>query len=222
MLWRFRREIILLIFLGAGFALLRHGFHFPRPLFHKPVQPSSVQTIEGLVRENERLRSLLNLTNEKTYRKIIVCSVVGISPWVYPTEVTVNRGSTDGIEPGMSIISGKGSLIGRIVSVSEHSASGITLFHKDNKVSVLICSTGEIGILEGGSFPYLRVKFLPPNCRAAPGDIVETSNMTQLFPVHTRIGKLVRVSGSSKELTMQGFLRPSFYEESFEDVAVVK
>ena len=221
MLWKFRRGFILFLLLLVGLILLKLDFHFPRPSLRRAVESFPAQSPETLLKDNEHLRALLGLSRG-SYAKFVPCRIVGISPWVYPSVVTLDRGSLAGVEAGMSIVSGKGCLIGRVTEVTERSASGITLFHPENKVSVVISSTGELGILEGGSFPYLRVKFLPPNCRAVSGDDVRTSSMTQLFPLRIPVGRLVRVSGSANELAMQGFIQPYFYYDSFEDVAVVK
>ena len=223
MLWRFRREIILLFFLFMGFFFLHRKTFFN--VFgekHDVVSRINTFSIDDLLRENRRLVELLKLKDRYVPGKIVYARVIEISPWVFPSVIKLDKGLSSGVTDGMSIVSKNGFLIGRVTSAGQDFSSGITLFHPDNKVSITVSSTGELAILEGGSFPYLKIKFLPPECRAAPGDTIETSGFTQLFPSGITIGKIVRMSRSSYELSTEGYVKPFFYYDNFEEVCLVK
>jgi rod shape-determining protein MreC len=227
MLWRFRREIIFIIFLLVGVWFTRHHLTFTSSFFKKKIQEKVIQPdIENIISENERFRKLLNLKQEKIFSKVIYASVKTISPWVFPSTIVIDKGYADGVKENMAIISSNNSLIGRIVSVDRDTATGITLYHQDSRVSVLVSSTGELAVIEGVSisslYPYLKIKFLPPECRANAGDVVETSGFTKLFPSHIRVGKIIKIDSSTAEPVKHGIVLPFFINENFTAVALVE
>jgi len=76
MLWRFRREIIFIIFLLVGVWFTRHHLTFTSSFFKKKIQEKVIQPdIENIISENERFRKLLNLKQEKIFSKVIYASV---------------------------------------------------------------------------------------------------------------------------------------------------
>jgi len=226
-LWRFRREIIFIILIMLGAWLIRHSVSF-RMFFPKHTVSSGnfQQDVESIINENEQLKKLLGLKQSGSFTKIIYASVKTISPWVFPSSIVFDKGTEDGVKEGMSVISSSGSLIGRVISVNKNNSTGITLYHPDSKVSVMVLSTGELAVIEGVSvaslYPYLRIKFLPPECKASAGDIVETSGLTRLFPHHIRVGRIVKINNSSSEPITHGVVVPFFINENIKRVALVE
>lgn len=227
MLWRFRREILLIIFIFLGLWIIRHNISFNLVRFKKePQSQVYLSDIQGIISENENLKKLLNLKQNKNFSRVIYANVKTISPWVFPTLITIDKGFYDGIKENMAIISCNGSLIGRIVSVNKNYATGITLYNSANKISVIVRETGELGVMEGLStsplFPRLRIKFLPSECRACAGNTIETSGLTRLYPSGIRIGTIIEIEPSKTEPVAQGFVKPFFINENFRTVAVVE
>lgn len=227
MLWKFRREIIFLMFVIIGIFFIRHNlvfriFYSRHVSIEKVIQPS----LEELILENENLRKLMELKQRKNFSKVIYANAKSISPWVFPSQIIFDKGTTSGVKTGMAVISSDGSLIGRVVSVSEQTSTCITLYHPDNKVSVIVSKTGELAIIEGISlsslYPYLRIRFLPPECKASTGDIVETSGLTKLFPSSIRVGKILKISFSSTEPVAQGLIKPFFTNENITTAVFVE
>jgi len=227
MLWRFRREIIFFVFVIIGIFFVKHSalfkiFSSRNTSIEKAVQPS----VEDIILENESLRKMMGLKQEGSFSKVIYANTKSISPWVFPSQIVFDKGARDGVKIGMSVISGNGSLIGRVVSVEERSSSCITLYHPDNKVSVIVPRTGELAIVEGialsFSYPYLRIRFLPPQCKASEGDMVETSGLTKLFSSSIKVGTIVKISPSKSEPVVQGYIKPFFTNENIKTAILVE
>jgi len=182
--------------------------------------------VKSVIEENEKLRKLLNLKQSGRFSRIICASTITISPWVFPSVITIDKGTRDGIRENMAIVSYKGSLIGRITSVKENTSTGITLYHPDSKISVMVAETGELAVMEGFSMsvlsPHLRIKFLPTECMASAGDTVETSGLTKLYPSRIRIGKIIKIDSSRTEPVTHGIVEPFFTNENLRAVAVVE
>ncbi|HON05449.1 MAG TPA: rod shape-determining protein MreC [Candidatus Ratteibacteria bacterium] len=227
MLWRFRREIIFFVFVITGIFFIKHNavfkiFSSRNASIEKAIQPS----VEDIILENENLRKMMGLKQKRGFSKIIYANAKSISPWVFPSQIVFDKGAKDGVKIGMSVISGNGSLIGRVVSAEEQSSSCITLYHPDNKVSVIIPRTGELAIVEGislsVSYPYLRIRFLPPQCKASEGDTVETSGLTKLFSSSVKVGTIVKICPSKSEPVVQGFIKPFFTNENIKTAILVE
>ncbi len=223
MLWRLRREIILIFFILVGMLLLKHSPHFKFHYGRKASVPSAPSEVDNIILENERLRKILNL-KQKSQFNLIYANAITISPWVFPTIINIDKGLRDGIKENMAIISYNGSLVGRIVSVKENTSSGITIYHPDNKISVIVRETGELAVMEPSSFSlqYVRINFLPSECKACVGNTVETSGLTKFYPQGIKIGVIKKVYISKAEPVAYALVKPLFINEDIRTVAIVK
>ncbi|MCM8825485.1 MAG: rod shape-determining protein MreC [Candidatus Omnitrophica bacterium] len=227
MLWRFRREIILIFFILVGTWILKHNLIF-RPIVFKQQSHLKELTpeLKSIIIENENLRKLLNLKQNKGFSRIIYANTKTISPWVFPSVITFDKGFRDGVKENMAIVNKNGSLIGRIVDVKENFSTGITIYHPNSKISVMVIETGELAVIEGLSLSLLssnlKIKFLPPECKASVGDTVETSGLTRLYPSRVRVGKIVSINSLRTEPVTHGFVRPFFINEDLRTVAIVE
>ncbi|MCM8764558.1 MAG: rod shape-determining protein MreC [Candidatus Omnitrophica bacterium] len=225
MLWRFRREIILILFVLVGAWFFRHNLTF-RP--HILKQSGNLQQLpremKSIITENENLKKLLNLKHNKNFARIIYANTKTVSPSVFPTTIMIDKGFRDGVKENMAIVSNNGSLIGRIVDVRENVSVCITVYHPDSRISVMVLETGELAIMEGlsQSLLYLKIKFLPSECNASVGDTVETSGLTRLYPCRVKIGKIVKIESLKTEPVTHGFVRPFFINEDIRTVAIVE
>lgn len=227
MLWRFRREIVLIFFILIGFWIIKHNLSFRLSFFkHKPEIKEHSQEFQSVFNENENLRKLLNLKNKTGFSKVVYATTTSVSPWVFPTLITIDKGFRDGIKENMAILNCSGSLIGRIITVKENSATGITLYHPDSKISVMVARTGELAVMEGFSVSplssHLKIKFLPSECKASSGDVVETSGFTKFYPSGVKIGSIIKIDSSKTEPVTQGYIKPFFIYENLRTVAVVE
>lgn len=227
MLWRFRREIVFIFFILIGLWCIKHNLSFRVSFFkHKPELKEYSQKLQDFIIENENLRKLLNLKKKTGFSKVVYATTTSVSPWVFPTLITIDKGLRDGIKENMAIISCNGFLVGRITSVGETSATGITLYHPESKISVMVTRTGELAVMEGLSVAplssHLKIKFLPSECKACPGDIVETSGFTRFYPSGVKIGRIVKIDSSKTEPVTHGYVKPFFIYENLRTVGVVE
>jgi rod shape-determining protein MreC len=219
MLWKFRRELIFLVLLMAGIFFTRHGL----PTFHirREKRPEQPILLERMLKENADLRVMLRMKERSVFKEWVPVEVKRISPWVYPSMVVMEEVSS--YNPvGMGIVNARGYLVGRVTGKDGRECCGTTLYHHDSNVSVLVASTGELGILEGGTFPFLTIKFLPQKCRAKEGDMVLTSGLSQLYPAGIPIGRIVKFHRSYSALAMEAVIQPFFFHDDLSNVVLVR
>lgn len=105
--------------------------------------------------------------------------------------ITLNKGSLNGIEPGMGVISAKG-VIGTVKNVSENFCSVMSVLHEKNAVSVKIKKSGYIGSLvwELGNYRIAQLKDLPNHVQLKVGDTIVSSGYSMVYPEGINVGTI--------------------------------
>jgi rod shape-determining protein MreC len=157
-----------------------------------------------LAEENAELRSRLEqfnqlhqasdslITMDSTVAKqfdFISAKVVNNSVNRFTNYLTINKGSDNGIEAGMAVISPLGA-VGKVKAVSNHYSVVTSILHKDYKLSVLMTRTGYFGSVSwNGSDPDLaQLDFVPRHVNPAKGDTIVTSAYNAVFPEGIMVG----------------------------------
>jgi len=112
--------------------------------------------------------------------------------------LTLNRGAKDGIKPGMGIFNQDG-IVGRVKSVSENYAVGISLLNTGLLVSSKIKSTENFGSVnwDGKNSKQAKMLYVPRHVKAQAGDTIVTSGYNAVFPEGIRIGIISAVNPAS-------------------------
>ena len=136
----------------------------------------------------------LNKINDSTLFdrfEFVSAKVVNNSTKYYKNFITINRGSDDGLEPGMAVIS-SGSVVGKVKSVSHHFSVLISLLNLDEQVSSMIKRTGHFGTVqwEGSNSSVVSLKYIPRHVQPVVGDSIVTSGYNAVFPSGIFIGKI--------------------------------
>jgi rod shape-determining protein MreC len=152
---------------------------------------------DDLAEENARLRSQVeryavtdSMYSDTTRRfEFVSAKVINNSTQMFKNYITVNKGSADGVGPGMAVISAKGA-IGKVKNVSKHYAVLISLLNVDNQVSSSIKRTGHFGTAQwDGTDPLtINLNYIPRHVTPQVGDTVITSGFNAVFPSDVLVG----------------------------------
>lgn len=155
-----------------------------------------------LAEENAALRAqLLNdkykiynkwVNSDTTYKQVyryIPAQVINNSVDKANNYVTLNVGSVHGVKPDMGIISPDG-VVGVIKSVSDHFSVGISLLHRKSQLSTRLRGSSFFGSLtwQGTDESTLMLEYIPSYAEVKPGDTVETTTYSSIFPQGIPIG----------------------------------
>jgi rod shape-determining protein MreC len=162
------------------------------------------QENEKLAGENARLNTLLTRAGQTIERMkmdsikvpadltqytFIVAKVINNSVARPNNYITLNKGSLDGIKPGMGIISPQG-VVGRVMVCSEHYSTATSLLHSKMLISAEISRIHASGSLKwGGNNPDLaNLEFVARHLKPKVGDTVRTSEFSNILPEGIHIG----------------------------------
>jgi rod shape-determining protein MreC len=196
----------------------------------------SLRTInEELARENASLRTNLEKVNQlrdnyfpadldstkADQYEFVSAKVIANSTSLYKNFITINKGSADGILPGMAAISNDGA-VGRVKSVSENYSVLISLLNVDEQISCVIKKTNHFGSVrwDGLHQRYSSLLFIPRHAIPGVGDSVVTSGYNAVFPEGIMVG-VIRKANLQEETNfwdIQIELSQDFGRLSFVDV----
>ena len=153
---------------------------------------------DELQKENERLKSLLNVKELNPEESYIEGSVIAKEPSGWFVTFTVDVGEEDGVSKDDPVLSGDG-LVGRVLSVSEHSSVIITLIDARSSVSGMVERTRDNGICHGSLYvndndELLQMNYLPSGCELSTGDRIISSGLDGVYPKGLLIGTVRSVS----------------------------
>ena len=141
--------------------------------------------------QNQKLKELLGYVSAKK-PKGIVAPIIGRSADHWWQQVTLGRGSNDGIKADFTVM-GPGGLVGRIVSVTPNTSLVLLASDPTSQLGVGITRSRNMGFMRGKGGNQAVMEFFDnvPNVKA--GDVVSTSSFSQLFPSGLPVGKVVSV-----------------------------
>lgn len=109
--------------------------------------------------------------------------------------ITIDRGTTHGIEPDMAVINSEG-VVGVVKDVSPNFASIISLLNNKSSISAKLKNTEYFGscVWEGGSAKYAKLKDIPSHAEVHIGDTVISSSYSRIFPAGVPVGIVHKVN----------------------------
>lgn len=150
------------------------------------------QRIIELESENRRLQELLDYRATIT-QPSITAPVIGRSSDHWWHQLTLGKGSSDGVEVG-SVVSGTGGLVGRVVQVTPNTSRVLLLSDPSSQAGVMISRSRSMGYIRGQSENRVVMEFFDKVPDVQPGDVVSTSSLSQLFPPGLPVGVVESVN----------------------------
>jgi rod shape-determining protein MreC len=103
--------------------------------------------------------------------------------------ITIDKGSKDGILPGMGVVNENG-VVGKVRSTSKNRAQVISVLNKNNQISATLKRTNRLGSIQwDGLDPKVaKLLYIPVDVEIQVGDSIVTSSFNSIFPKYEMIG----------------------------------
>ncbi|HON09431.1 MAG TPA: rod shape-determining protein MreC [Chitinispirillaceae bacterium] len=179
---------------------------------------TEVSRLLELKSENERLRGLLDLSQDFTY-ELLPVRVVARDPSIENKSVIINAGYKDGVRMWMPLVGEKG-VVGKVIQVMNGLSLVQLIKDPSNRISILSSRSRTVSILEtenGRSFFF--------RCRnhedVQIGDTIITSGLGGIYPKGLRVGQVDRITDSQNPLFKRVWVELSVDFDRIEDLFVL-
>lgn len=186
---------------------------------------TELHTARQAAAENERLKALLNL-NEQTNIKSVPARVIARDPSVWFNTITINRGSSSGVEPNMPVVT-PGGIVGRVITVSPWASQVMLITDEKAGAGAIVGQLGQSGAL--GSIrgradlnvALIEMRYVSGLEKVEVGDYVMTTGQDGIYPPSLNVGKVVDVKSGSATTAHQILIQPGAQLDHLEEVAVL-
>jgi rod shape-determining protein MreC len=144
----------------------------------------------------------------------VTARVVGRSPTVWYSTITIDKGSGDGVSVDDPVVGALG-LAGKITQTTPNSAQVTLITDADSAVTARVSSTGATGVVEPdvGNPNDLQLDYLERGTHIAEGDMVvtagfSTGDLGSIFPPGIPIGRITRASIEEQQAYQRVHLAP--------------
>ena len=150
-----------------------------------------VVELNAAAKENASLRQALQF--ERSYGHVMVAAqVIARGPDGFSRTLEIDRGTSDGIRPGMVVATGAG-LLGRVREAGPHVAMIQTLADPQSRVNVYLSSSGLQGTVSGGSAALTLSIERSFGARASNGEWALTSGVGSGYPRGLVVGEVANL-----------------------------
>ena len=144
----------------------------------------------------------------------VTARVVGRSPTVWYSTVTIDKGSGDGVHVDDPVVAALG-LAGKVTQTTPNSAEVTLITDADSAVTARVTSSGATGVVEPdvGNPNDLQLDYLERGTNIAEGQMVvtagfSTGNLGSIFPPGIPIGKITRATVEEQQAYQRVHLEP--------------
>lgn len=164
-----------------------------------------------------RLQALLGF-KEQFIAKTTAAQVIGSSGSEQSRIVYIDKGSRDGIQPDMAVISADG-VVGKVITVFKGTSQVLLINDQQSGVGTILEQSRLQGVLKGKASGELTIDKIMTEEEVKPGDTVLTSGGDQIFPKGLRVGTIDKVSKGPEFLQVS--VKPAAVLSHLEEVLVI-
>lgn len=177
---------------------------------------------QDALHENEQLQQLLDLPYIEDIDGV-TARVVSGAPGNFQETVEIDKGSGDGIERGMPVVTGAG-LIGTVTEVASDRSSVELITDPDSTIGVRLVNTGTLGIAKGRlGEDELVLDFVSTDVEVIEEELAITSGIEEsALPPDIPVAYVTSVQIGEGALEQDIRLRPLADLEALEYVKVLK
>ena len=175
--------------------------------------------------ENERLRTLLDLRQQRQDFVFESAAVVGRSSSNWASTLTLSKGTSAGIAIGDCVVNEVGFLVGVVTDAGLNWSTVTTILDTSSQLGARVFRTGEATVAQGDlalmNEGLLRLSYLEGESSLMNGDLILTSGLGGYYPSDLVIGAVREIRTDDTGLTKYAILTPQVEMEELRQVFVI-
>ena len=159
----------------------------------------------------QELNDLYDLDSYYAEYPKTAAQIISTSANNWNASMTIDKGSVDGIQDYMPVLSGDG-LFGHVETVYRHYSKIVSLLSEDSYVHGEVLRSGDHVGVEGDitleQDGLCKIEFYIGQTDIAVGDEIVTSSLSDIYPPGIRIGEITEIEEAGDGVTGIAYLRP--------------
>lgn len=180
---------------------------------------------EDAERRAQDLEEALGVKESRPQDEFVVADVIAQDPSGFKRALAIDRGSDDGLDEGMVVLSKSGSLVGTVSQVFDEFAWIRLVSDPNSAVNVAVLSGGDEsearGVAAGDLSGELSLELLPADAAVREGDLVTTSGLGGNYPRALLVGSVEAVEEKPQALTKRASVEPAADLGALDTVLVI-
>ncbi|MBU4252327.1 MAG: rod shape-determining protein MreC [Candidatus Omnitrophica bacterium] len=175
--------------------------------------------LREIAQENDRLKNLFNFKRKSSLR-LVAARVIGRAVDSWSSSVIINKGRYNGIKSKMVVISSQG-LVGSIVETTDDTSKVLLINDPNQGISSIVQRSRQEGLVNGTLGTNLIMRYLPDDAQIMVGDIIITSELSQMYPKGLLLGRVVNIGREFSGLNRYALVKPAVDLANIEEVLVI-
>ncbi|TAL26693.1 MAG: rod shape-determining protein MreC [Nitrospirae bacterium] len=170
--------------------------------------------------ENARLMELLSL-KEKEKRFVAAARVIARGNDRWANTLVIDKGSRNGIEKDMTVITPRG-LVGKILSSSDFYSTVLLINDINFSAAIRLHESRTEGIISGTGSRVCILKYVSHEYEVRANETALTSGLDSLFPVDIPVGAVTKITPKGAGLFQNIEVVPFQDTRTLEEVVIVR
>lgn len=171
------------------------------------------------IKEHERVAKLIQ-HEEPQEKKLLVAKVIGRDATQWSNVIFVDKGSNDGVQGNLAVVTNAG-VIGHIIQSSGDTSKVLLITDSRSAVDSLFQGSRFTGVIVGTGESETHMKYVPMNADVEVGDAVLSSGLGGTFPKGLKIGIVSQAIKKKQGLFQEIQVVPSADFSRLEEVMVL-
>jgi rod shape-determining protein MreC len=176
--------------------------------------------LEGRAAEAERLAALLNFRQSHHEVPMLAARVIGAGPSPSGRIAFLDRGSRDGVDLDMGVITPEG-VVGKVLAVYPATSQVLLLSDKESGVGALLAGSRTQSPVRGTGDPLLAMDYVTKEVQVAAGEAILTSGQDRIFPKDLPVGTVLEVTPDPRSPFHRILVQPAAHLDRLEEVLVL-
>jgi rod shape-determining protein MreC len=182
---------------------------------------SEVASLRETEQELNDLHQFLSVRGNRQGETFVEAHVFAQAPSNQKRRIAIDRGTSDGVQAGMIVLTRQGSLVGSVTRALADVAWITLISDQSSAASAAIQDSGAQGVVAGSLDGTLTMEFVPETADVKEGDLVVTSGVGGHHPPGELIGQVTKVRRTAQELFQSVQVQPLADLSHLEDVVVM-
>ena len=175
--------------------------------------------------ENQRMREILKFSEANKEYDYVGCNIIGYSGSNFTSGYIIDKGTSDGIEKEMVVITPEG-LVGKVTKAANNYSIVQSIINENIAVAVMDESTKETtGVLKGlndsKNKSLTKIYNLPIDSKVKEGDVILTSGLGMIYPKGVRVGLVFSVESDFVSVMKNAVVEPYVDFNKLEELYVI-